>query len=190
MKAEEYYIWERRVIEECRCGKRDAQKQLYEHFYGEMLGACMRYTQDREEAAEILNDGFLKVFTRLAQYDTHNSLRGWIYRIMVNTAIDHYRRSRRHPYTLDIEHAREKQVDNQIIADLSQADLMRFVQRLPDSYRMVFNLYVIEGFPHQEIAKKLRITEGTSRSHLAKGRYKLQQMLKQHSFSDYERYAG
>lgn len=190
MTAEDYQIWEKRVVEACKQENRDAQKQLYEFFYGEMMAVCLRYTHDRGEAAEILNDGFLKVFTRLDNYSQRHSLRGWIYRIMINTAIDHYRRNRKHHHVLDIEHARYTSLDNQIVSELSRGDLLRFVQQLPDSYRVVFNLYVIEGFAHQEIAQRLNITEGTSRSHLAKGRHKLQQMVKKHLSSDYERYVG
>ncbi|SDJ79542.1 RNA polymerase sigma-70 factor, ECF subfamily [Catalinimonas alkaloidigena] len=190
MTAEEYSIWERQLVEDCLLGKREAQKSLYERFYGEMMGACLRYSQNREEAAEIMNDGFLKVFTRLDQYNHKNSLKGWIYRIMVNTAIDHYRRNRKHYHTLDIQYADERPFDENVVDQLSKEDLLRLVQLLPDSYRMVFNLYVLEGFAHHEIAEKLNITEGTSRSHLAKARGKLQAMVKKHQLSDYERYAG
>lgn len=168
-----------KLIKECREGKRLAQNELYKKFYGKMLGVCLRYARDREEAVEMLNAGYFKVFKTIKNFDEHNgNLEGWIYRIMVNTAIDHYRREARHR-TIELGYwAEDKEDSGNVISDMSAEEILGLVQKLSPAYRTVFNLYVIEGYSHREIGDLLDIAEGTSKSNLAKARARLQQMIK------------
>lgn len=154
------------------------QRQLYEHFYGKMMGVCMRYAGCRDEAADILNQGFYKVFKNIKKYDSGaGAFEAWIRRIMINTAIDHYRKEMRRKDTADIEHAYGAGEESSVIADLNAEQILGLVQQLTPAYRAAFNLYVIEGLNHREIGEKLGITEGTSKSNLAKARAKLQKKV-------------
>ncbi|MBK6610906.1 MAG: RNA polymerase sigma factor [Sphingobacteriales bacterium] len=157
------------------------QKRLYELFYGKMIALCLRYSNDYEEARDILHEGFMKVYKNIAQYQPRHSLESWIRRIMINTAIDHYRRNRKFQKDLDLEQAQHhvEPINNHILGKLTADEIMLLVQKLTPAYRTVFNLYVIEGFNHAEIAKKLSISEGTSKSNLAKARAKLQVMIRE-----------
>ena len=157
------------------------QKRLYELFYGKMIALCLRYSNDYEEARDILHEGFMKVYKNIAQYQPRHSLESWIRRIMINTAIDHYRRNRKFQKDLDLEQAQHhvEPITNHILGKLTADEIMLLVQKLTPAYRTVFNLYVIEGFNHAEIAKKLSISEGTSKSNLAKARAKLQVMIRE-----------
>lgn len=170
--------YERELIRACLRKERAAQKELYEAFHGKMLGVCMRYAIDREQARDILNEGFIKVFKNLNRYKIGTSLESWIRRIMINTAIDCYRKNVRHR-TEDIEHARaEVSKEADAVSRCSAKEILAMVQQLPPSYRTVFNLYAIEGFSHKEVAKKMGISESTSRSNLVKARNKLKDLLK------------
>ncbi len=127
---------------------------------------------------EILNDGFVKIFTRLHKYTKGLSFKGWLRRVMINSAIDYYRRNEKHYNSLDISHAQYQSSSKESALDqLSEQEIIDAIQRLPPSYRMVFNLYVIEGFKHEEIANQLNISIGTSKSNLAVARNKLQKIL-------------
>jgi len=165
---------EEEIVEGCLKGSRKFQKVLYEKYYGSMMAVCMRYTQDREEARDVLHEGFMKVYKNLNKYSRGTNLGAWIRRIMVNTAIDHYRKNSKRPNLIEINHA----VHEADIQDIvSAGEILELVQRLSPAYRTVFNLYVIEGYPHNDIAKMLGISEGTSKSNLAKARGRLQQMI-------------
>lgn len=168
---------ETQLIEGCLRGERWAQKELYEAFYGKMLVVCMRYASQPEDARDILNEGYIKVFRYLARYQIGTSLECWIRRIMINTAIDFYRKQLRHR-TEDIDNARHTASEEaDVISQYTAKELMAVIQQLPPSYRTVFNLYAIEGFSHKEIGDMLGITESTSRSNLVKARTKLKAML-------------
>ena len=138
------------------------QKLLYKKYYGLCLGVCLRYSDNREEAAEILNDGFMKAFTNIQAYTPEKSFKGWLRRIMVNTAIDHYRRNLRHSNTLELVHAESEMATETTLDQISAAEILELVQQLPPAYRVVFNLHAIEGYSHPEIAEKLNISEGAS----------------------------
>lgn len=168
---------EEEIVEGCRQGSRKYQRLLYERYYGSMMVVCMRYTQDREEARDVLHEAFMKVYTNLDKYAKGTNLSAWIRRIMVNTAIDHYRKSAKRPNLVEINHAIHEIDVHDVIADLSAEEILRMVQKLSPAYRTVFNLYVIEGYPHKDIGEMLGISEGTSKSNLAKARAKLQQMI-------------
>lgn len=140
----------------------------------------MRYSGNREEAQEIVNDGFVKVFLRLkTHYDPKLSFKGWLRRLMINTAIDVYRKTRYQRESLSLDEAPEVEVREDGLSRLTQEEIMKVVQFLPNSYRYVFNLYIVEGYKHEEIAKELGISVGTSKSHLSKARGKLKIWLKQ-----------
>ena len=141
------------------------------------MGICLRYSKNRDEAVEILNDGYLKVFTQLDKYTFGLSFKGWIRRIMINSAIDYFRKNEKHSNMMDISYAQFSTTNETALDKLSAEEIIEAVQDLPPSYRIVFNLYVIEGFKHEEIASKLNISVGTSKSNLSIARNKLQKVL-------------
>ncbi len=140
------------------------------------MGICLRYSRTREEAVEIVNDGFMKIFKKLDKYSPGLSFKGWLRKVMINSAIDYYRRNEKHYHSLDISHGKYETSET-ILDKLSEQDIIEAIQRLPPSYRMVFNLYVIEGYKHEEIANQLNISVGTSKSNLAIARNKLQKIV-------------
>jgi RNA polymerase sigma factor (sigma-70 family) len=172
------HLSEADLLAGCARGDLRCQKQLYKRYYGLAMHLCLRYAATREEAAELLNDGFMKVFTNLHNR-TGGSFEGWLRRIMVNTAIDHFRRQQHHNQTLDLLYAENRADDHtaDAIAQLSAAEIMQLVQQLTPACRIVFNLYVIEGYTHVEVGEKLGISEGASKSNLHKARMKLQRMI-------------
>lgn len=168
---------ERDLIQACVARERWAQKRLYESFYGKMMGVCLRYANNEDDALDILHEGFIKVFKNIASYQPGTALSAWIRRIMVNTAIDYYRKTIRRR-TDDLETAYDVSSDEpDAISQCSEKDILIAITQLTPAYRTVFNLYVIEGFSHREIAEQLDITESTSRSNLVKARLKLQAIL-------------
>ncbi len=162
-----------------RCIKRDlnAQELLYRNFYGVAMSICLRYSSNRSEARIIINDGFLKVFNNLHKFDVEKSFEPWVGRIMSNTAIDHYRAELKHMNLLDIADVDEVFEHATIEQKMYYDELIKLVQLLPPSYRTVFNLYAVDGFTHEEIAKKLHISVGGSKSNLFKARKKLRELL-------------
>lgn len=151
---------------------------LYQHFYGYALSICLRYTANRTEAIEVLNEGFLKVFTKLNLYDRNKSLKGWIRRIMINTSIDYFRQHKNYNSHSDhLENALEVSTREETLSHLSYQEIIAEIQELTPAYRTVFNLYVVDGYNHEEIAEKLEISVGTSKSNLSRARAILQQRL-------------
>lgn len=172
-----FSVIEEELIKGCIKNERLAQKRLYERFYGKMFGVCMRYSSQREQATEIMNLAFFKVFKTMESFaEKGGNLEAWIYRIMVNTAIDYLRAEVRHQHS-DIEKTVYVEDTSDVISDMSAEDIMRMVNKLTPAYRTVFNLYVVEGYNHKEIGDMLGISEGTSKSNLAKARAKLQDMI-------------
>lgn len=174
----------REIVEGCIKGKRKYQKQLFELYYGKMMGVCMRYARDNDEAQDMVQNGFIKIFKKLDVYNFEGSLEGWIRRIMVNTAIDQLRKNKRDPFSIeddqriqnieeDIPFSEESGEDIKIKAE----EAIKAISSLSPAYRTVFNMYVIEGFTHKEIAEYLGISEGTSKSNLAKAKQKLKSQL-------------
>jgi RNA polymerase sigma-70 factor (ECF subfamily) len=165
------------LIQACVRNEKWAQKVIYEEYYGSMMGVCLRYSNNQDDALDILHEGFIKVFRYIHKYKPGTSLSAWIRRIMVNTAIDFYRKSIRRR-TEDIAEAHHlSSSDADAISQFSEKEILRAIQRLTPAYRTVFNLYVIEGYSHKEIAEYLNITESTSRSNLVKARSKLKEIL-------------
>ena len=132
-----------------------------------------------DEAKEVVNDGFMKVFTRIKQYQPESSFKGWLRRIMINASIDHYRRELKFQHHEPVENARSVWESETIITNLAHEELLKLVQQLSPAYRAVFNLYAIDGFNHEEIAKMLGIASGTSKSNLLKARENLRRMLEE-----------
>lgn len=174
-----HQLTERRIIEECIAGSRSSQKALYDHFAPKMFGICLRYASDYHSGEDILQEGFIKVFNHLDKFRGDGSFEGWIKRIFINTAIEHYRKSVHLKNYSEFETAAAGQVvSSKAIGHLAKEELMTLVQNLPLGYRTIFNLYAIEGYSHKEISKMLKISEGTSKSQLARARATLKRHLK------------
>lgn len=174
------------LIDGCLAGERRSQQQVYELFYGKMMSVCLRYTKNHDQAKDILQDGFIKVFRSLSSFNRGGSFEGWVRRIMVNTAIDHFRRAR-HSYLLLGEDrsmeefedlAESSEHDEAPSMELKPTDVINAMQKLTPAYRTVFNLYVFEEMTHKEIADTLGINIGTSKSNLAKAKNNLKRLLK------------
>lgn len=166
------------LIEGCKRQDRDSQRLLYQHHYAYAMSICLRYAKTRDEAKEILNDGFMKVFKKIDQYNSETSFLGWVRRIMINTAIDQYRKEEKHYHHLPLETSAHLLAGtSSAIEDLSHQELIKMVQELTPGYRAVFNLYAIDGYKHKEIASLLNISEGTSKSNLMKAREVLREKL-------------
>ncbi|MCG8573762.1 MAG: RNA polymerase sigma factor [Flavobacteriales bacterium] len=174
----------RKIVDGCIKGKRKYQKRLFEMFYGKMMAVCMRYAKDQDEAQDMVQIGFIKIFKKLDVYNFEGSLEGWIRRIMVNTAIDQIRKNKRDPFSIedeqrvqnieeDVPFSQEDDQDIKIKAETA----IKAISQLSPAYRTVFNMYVMEGFTHKEIADYLGISEGTSKSNLAKAKQKLRAEL-------------
>lgn len=154
-----------------------ALKNLYEYHYPSMFSVCRRYANNEEDALDILHDGFIKVFKNIEKYQVGTSLGSWIKRVMINTAIDYYRRETRRR-SVDIDDARTVASDDpDALSNISAEEIIGLLQHLSPAYRSVFNLYVVEGYSHKELADLLDITESTSRSNLVKARSKLKELI-------------
>ena len=165
------------LLDDCERGGRNSQRELYRQYYAYGMNVCLHYAKNREEAQEILNDAFLKVFRTMKLYDRKQPFKGWLRQILVRTAIDYFRKYHEKEPVLDILPHEDVPVQNEGLAQLSLDEVMAAVQRLPPAYRMVFNLFEIEGYTHPEIAGLLGIQPGTSKSNLAKAKEKLRTWL-------------
>jgi len=158
-------------------GDRGAQKVLYETYYGPLMAICQRYAGSDDEAMDLLHESFIKIFKKIGRYESGTALLAWMRRITVNTAIDQYRRNARRR-TEDLDQAYSLSSDApDVFAQFGAREILAAVQKLPPTYRTIFNLYVVEGYSHREIGEQLQITESTSRSNLVKARGKLQKVL-------------
>jgi RNA polymerase sigma-70 factor (ECF subfamily) len=160
------------------------------------MAICLRYCNSKDDAMEVVNDGFVKVYRELAgfkpRYDNYEgSLKGWMKSIMVNTAIDHFRKNKNNYYLSEIEstHFETEQVDETAIDKMSYKEIMGMVQQLSPVYKTIFNLFVLDGFKHEEIARQLNISVGTSKSNLFKAKSNIQKMLREATIKRYERKA-
>jgi len=164
------------LIQECANRKPAAQEQLYRLFAGKMFALCLKYSRNKEEAEDNLQDGFIQIFDKIKQFKNAGSFEGWMKRIIINTALQKYRDKT----TLNVvydevdEPVVEVEIDEEAI---SMDELLKLIQALPNQYRLVFNMYVLDGYSHKEIAKELRISEGTSKSNLSRARVILKQKL-------------
>jgi RNA polymerase sigma-70 factor (ECF subfamily) len=167
-----------KILKDCRSGKVKGQESLYRMFSDKMFGVCRYYTKDYTEAEDVLHEGFMKVFNKVSQFQGKGSFEGWMRRIFINTALERYRRQNILYTVEDYEEFIEDTDYNDAISDLTMQDLHSIIQELPPKYKMVFNLYAIEGYQHKDIAEKLGISEGTSKSNLARARGILQKKVK------------
>lgn len=178
-----------KLIEACRQGDRKAQKGLYEWFAPKMYALCLRYTGSPDDARDVLQNGFIKMFSKMADFRGEGSFEGWLRRIMVTCCIEHYRRNKASELLQPIDgHLTEKISDQQtVLDDIHAAELADLIGRLSPGYRAVLNMFVVEGYSHKEIAETLGITEGTSKSQLARARSLLRQMITGREDLNYER---
>ena len=163
----------------CLDNNRLAQKYLYQRYFGRLLPIPMRYTGDRDDAVEVLNQAFLKVFEALATYQATGSFAGWMARIVFHCSIDFVRRRTAYQKHVVLGEVTETPIDNEIVRDLESEDLYAMIQCLPSAARTVFSLYVVDGYKHAEIADMLGIEEGTSKWHLSDARRRLKILLTQ-----------
>ncbi len=173
---------EKKLVKECLKNNAIAQKQLYELFSGSMLGVCYRYTKTMNDAQEVLQTGFIKVFKNLNQYKNEGELGAWIRRIMVTTAINYLKRKPRYQLDLGFEDSYLHRVEPETPdIKMNTKDILNLIRQLPPGYQTIFNLYAIEGYTHVEIGKILGIAEGTSRSQYARARGLLIGWLEKHT---------
>ncbi len=166
------------MLKGCLKGESKAQEMLYNMYSAKMMAVCRRYVRTDFEAEDVFHDAFLKVFTNLAQYKGEVPLEAWIRRIVVNTSITHYHKFKKEREQVDIEVAYDEAPQtNELVENLDAEEIIQVVKTLPDGYRQVFNMYVIEGYNHQEIGNILGIAEGTSKSQLHKARELLKMKL-------------
>jgi len=165
-------------IEGCRRNDRNSQKALYKHFYSFAMGICLRYANNRLDAAGILNDSFFKAFKNISKYESSKAFLPWLGRIVTNTAIDFYRSNLKFAGHMDIDDIEGPAQVTMVYEKLAYEDLINLVQNLSPAYRTVFNLFAIDGNSHEEISELLNISIGTSKSNLFKARLKLQEMIK------------
>ena len=168
------------IIKGCLQNNAAMQKMLYDKYSAKMYGIALRYTHDQEEAKDILQDGFVKVFQNLGKFKGTGAFEGWLRRIFVNTAIEHYRKKND---TYEIKEAHEEGITDRDLTALDKLaadDIVKMISELPNGYRTVFNLFDVEGYAHKEIAEMLKISEGTSKSQFARAKAWLQEKIKNH----------
>ena len=159
----------KKLINSCKKNDRKAQSQIYQLYAGKLFGLCLKYSKNYEEAQDNLHNGFITIFDKITQYEFKGSFEGWLKRIIINTALQTYRK--KNVLSLVNEEIPDLEVEVEIDDEDIQLDfLLNLIQELPERYQMVFNLYVLDGYPHKEIAKMLNISEGTSKSNLYRAR--------------------
>jgi RNA polymerase sigma factor (sigma-70 family) len=174
-------ISETDLINGCIAGDRAMQEELYNRFSGKMYAVCLRYANNAEDAQDLLQDGFIKVFRNLHRFRAEGSFEGWIRRVFINSSIEHFRKK-----SLQMSKVSEKEeetigdTDISALDNLAEKDIVKLIQELSPGYRTVFNLYVVEGYSHKEIGEQLGISEGTSKSQLARARSILQKKVAQY----------
>ena len=166
------------LITRCKAGERKAQELLYKQFAAKMLGVCMRYATDKMEAEDMLQIGFVKVFQKINDYRGEGAFEGWIRRIMIHSALGYYRKHHKMMKMVDLDDAsNETSAMPLATADLAAKDLVILIQQLPPGYRIVFNLFAIDGYSHKEIAGMIGISEGASKSQLSRARNVLKEQI-------------
>ena len=170
-----------KLIKKCANNDRKAQKEIYQLFAGKLFSICLKYSKNKQEAQDNFQDGFVVIFDKIGQFNFKGSFEGWIKRVMVNTILLKYRKKT----VLSIV---TEEIPDEVVVDIDDDEisldyLLNLIQELPERYRMVFNLYVLDGHSHKEIAKLLKIAEGTSKSNLARARGILKQKIERHQES-------
>jgi len=166
------------LIEACLKGKTTAQRMLFEKYSPKLYAVCMRYANNEDEAKDILQDGFIKIFNKLSLYKSEGSFEGWMRRVVVNTALDAIRKNKKLQSQVDLDDVSYSLTTNETVLDqLAANDLLEILQTLPLGYKTVFNLYVIEGYSHKEIAEELNITVSTSKSQFSRAKGILRKII-------------
>lgn len=181
-EAEVHDVDIEQILQGCRKNERASQYRLYALYYNYAMSIARRYTGSPEVAEEVVNDSFFKAFTKINLYTNEQPFRLWLRRVIINTAIDRFRASINSPQTTSLENSHDIETDPGIIEDLTRAQIFEMLDQLPPSYRAVFNLFVVDGFSHEEIGALLNISPGTSKSNLARARQHLKNILS----SDFE----
>lgn len=173
---------EQQIVEGCKKQKREAQKALYERYSRTMYGICLRYCADTDDAKDLLQDGFIKIFSNISSFQEKGSLEGWVKRVFINMALESFRKNKTLIQRIDdvqeLSGMVEDDANDSAMAQVSEEELLRMIQELPKGYSTVFNLYAIEDLPHKEIASMLGISEGTSRSQYVRARNLLQEKVR------------
>ncbi|WP_124979109.1 RNA polymerase sigma factor [Nonlabens xiamenensis] len=174
---------QKELVYSCQQGHRKAQQELYNLYASKLFASCVKYAPNYQEAQDILQDSFITIFKKIHQFENKGSFEGWMKRITINTALQRYRGAK--VYQLDPEEQLEDEaVEVDDTTDISLDRLLEMIQDLPDRYRLVFSLYELDGYSHQDIAEMLEISTGTSKSNLARARQSLQKMIRQWRISD------
>jgi RNA polymerase sigma-70 factor (ECF subfamily) len=169
---------EEQLVKGCLAGIQAFQQMLYKRYAAKMLTVCMRYANNREEAEDVLQEGFILVFEKMSQFKMEGSFEGWIRKIMVNKSLEHLRKVAKIYPIVDITNVEDKFISPEnIMNNIASKELLEMIQQLPPKYKMVFNLYVFEGMTHKEIAAEIGIAEGTSKSNLSDARTLLKKKL-------------
>ncbi|HEY0680400.1 MAG TPA: sigma-70 family RNA polymerase sigma factor [Chitinophagaceae bacterium] len=174
-----YNIPESDLIRECIAGNRGMQEELYRRFAPKMYAVCMRYANNADDAQDLLQEGFIKIYKNLSKFRAEGSFEGWIRRVFVNTSIEHFRRKNIMYSITEKEESVIEDADITALDNLAEKDIINLVQELSPGYRTVFNMYVIEGYSHKEIGNILGISEGTSKSQLARAKAILQKKVQE-----------
>lgn len=170
------------LVQKCVSGNAEAQRELFDRFSPLMLGVAMRYIKDKERAEDVLQDGFIKVYKNIHRFEHKGSLEGWIRRIIVNTALDQIRKNKKSQRNLQLDDSSFEIVQkSDALGRLEAESLMEIIQQLPDGYRVVFNMFAIEGYSHKEIATALEISENTSKSQYSRAKAALRKTLKKYN---------
>lgn len=168
----------KKLINQCAKNDRKAQEEIYQIFAGKLFSVCLKYSKNKQEAQDNFQDGFITIFEKIGQFKFNGSFEGWMKRVMINTVLLKYRNKT----VLNIV---TEEIPDEVIVDIDDDEisldfLLSLIQSLPDRYRMVFNLYVLDGYSHREISKMVQIAEGTSKSNLARARAILKQKIDLH----------
>ena len=175
------------LIKKCVEEDRAAQKQLYMRYYSYGMGICLRYVKDEAEGISCLNDSFLKVFDNIEKFDPNRDFKPWLKTILINTLLNHLRKINKLSSNVDLNKASGIGYKEEIISNIQYADLLKIVQQLSSNYRTVFNMYVLDGYNHEEIADRLNINVSTSRSNLTRAKARLRQLLGHITTMEYEK---
>ena len=178
------------LLQGCKNGERKTQELLYKQTSGKMMAVCMRYAKNRSEAEDVLQLGYIKVFTKINHFRGDGSFEGWMRRIMVNTSIENFRKNQRSLKVVELDEAFDQPSVGFDFGSLGMEDLLRVISKLADGYRMVFNMYAIEGYSHREISEQLGISEGASKSQLCRARAILKQEITKMEGQGYANHAG
>lgn len=167
-----------KLIRQCADNDRKAQEEVYKLFAGKLFSICLKYSKNKQEAQDNFQDGFVTIFNKVGQFKFNGSFEGWMKRVMINTVLVKYRKK-------NVLNIVTEEIPDEVIVDIDEEEisldyLLSLIQELPDRYRMVFNLYVLDGHSHKEISKMLHIAEGTSKSNLARARAILKNKIEMH----------